>query len=336
MSEASTSERGDGLSIKQERSASEGAVHSLSMRWIRNTLCFIVTFLIVLPVQGQRIGIEARSPNSISIILPQVDDAWLRLQRRDGFGAWRTAAEPLFGLEEFSVPSGSEGLVMFRFERFMAPEPPYTIGVLGDSTASGVFFDGRLAAWSWIEELRLHAKFDTRIVSSAEPGLSTKNVLNSRRTRLELIGRLRPEFVLIQLGQLDFYTSDQEGKATTLIEYADNLRILVDVIRSWGGTPILVTPLPWRLFEPDGSPSNVLRDRSEVMLELGAELGLFVIDIHRSLGFHYRSVSGDELESLGAIDDFHLSEKGAKLAAVLVLNGLPKHLRDLLFDVTAN
>lgn len=329
-------EAGAGFSVKQERAASGGLVYRELLRWWGRGGVALLMFLIVLPVQGQRIGITAGSPNSISILLPQVDDAWLRLQRRDGFGAWRTAAEPLFGLGEFSVPSGSEGLVMFRFEQFMAPEPPYTIGVLGDSTAAGAYFDGQLAAWSWIEELRLHAQFDTRIVSSAEPGLSTKNVLNSRRTRLELLGRLRPEFVLIQLGQLDFYTQDQEGKATSLMEYADNLRILVDVIRSWGGAPILVTPLPWRLFEPDGSPSNILRDRSEVMLELGSELGLFVIDMHQSLGFHYRSVSGDELESLGAIDDFHLSEKGAKLAAVLVLNGLPKHLRDLLFDVTAN
>ena len=160
------------------------------------------------------------------------------------------------------------------------------------------------------------------------PGLSSKSFLGSfQELTLE---RTEPQVVLIQLGQIDEFTGSIEEKATTLDEYRDNLMQIILFVRAWGGTPILVSPLPSReRIEDEFVPYLV--ERSDVVRSLEHELGVYVVDLNRLVRDLYSRTNPADIEGLGHGDFYHLSVKGAEQVARIVLAALPIHLRDLLF-----
>jgi lysophospholipase L1-like esterase len=287
---------------------------------------------VVVPVEAQKIGIAAISRNDISIEIPVVQGAWTKLEKSPDLLSWSSHTDPLFDLTEFSIDPTESSVGFFRFTQYPEPSPPYTVAVVGDSTAAGVIHGAEIVSGGWAEGMRVHAGPDTRILNAGEPGLSSKSFLGDRRQLLNILIRTTPEFVFIQFGQIDEFSKSEELRSTTIEEYQENLSTIVELVREWNGIPILVTPLPWRRFNPDGSISSVLRNRSDAILEVAQKTGALAIDFHAILSSYYPTITSDELKSISAVDQYHFSEKGAEVGAGLLINALPQHIRALLFD----
>jgi lysophospholipase L1-like esterase len=287
---------------------------------------------VIVTVEAQRIGIAAISKNDISIELPETQGAWIKLEKSVDFLSWSTHTDPLFKLTEFSVNPTESSVGFFRFTQYPAPFPPYTVAVVGDSTAAGVIHGSEIISGGWAEGMRFYAGPDTRILNAGEPGLSSKSFLGDRRQLLNVLIRTTPEFVFIQFGQIDEFSKSEELRSTTREEYQENLSTIIELVREWNGIPILVTPLPWRRFNPDGSISSVLRNRSDAILEVAQKTGALAIDFHAILSSYYPTITSDELKSISAVDQYHFSVEGAELGAGLLIGALPQHIRTLLFD----
>jgi len=287
---------------------------------------------VIVPAEAQKIGIAAISRNDISIEIPLVQGAWTKLERSADLLSWSTHTDPLFELTEFRIDPTESNVGFFRFTQYPAPSPPYTVAVVGDSTAAGVIHGAEIVSGGWAEGMRFYAGPDTRILNAGEPGLSSKSFLGDRRQLLNILIRTTPEFVFIQFGQIDEFSKSEELRSTTIEEYQENLSTIVELVREWNGIPILVTPLPWRRFNPDGSISSVLRNRSDAILEVAQKTGALAIDFHAILSSYYPTITSDELKSISAVDQYHFSVKGAEVGAGLLIKALPQHIRTLLFD----
>ena len=281
--------------------------------------------------RAQDIELYPAADHRLTLKLSADTDQWFRIERSENLLDWRLEISPLFG--DSSVETWTEGMAQafFRAVPIPAIPPPYIVGVVGDSTASGVIHGEEVVSGGWAEGLRSHTHPDTRILNAGQPGLSSRSFLYGRKDRLALLQRTEPAFVLVQFGQIDEFSNPEESKFTHLEEYRDNLREIVRIIREWGGVPILVTPLPWRVFNKDGSLSSTLRDRSEIVLEVARAAGAFSIDLHQILALHYQSIDSAELRAMSAVDQYHLSEEGAIIGARLLVDALPIHLRTHLF-----
>jgi lysophospholipase L1-like esterase len=286
---------------------------------------------VMVPVEAQKIGIAAISRNDISIEIPKTRGAWTKLETSTDLLSWTTHADPLFEFTEFSIGPTDSSASFFRFIQYPAPLPPYTVAVVGDSTAAGVIHGAEIVSGGWAEGMRLFAGPDTRILNAGEPGLSSKSFLGDRRQLLNVLVRTTPEFVFIQFGQIDEFSKSEELRSTTIEKYKENLTIIVGLVREWNGIPILVTPLPWRRFNPDGSISSVLRNRSDAILEVAETTGALAIDFHAILSNYYPTITSEEIQSISAVDQYHFSVKGAEVGAGLLIEALPQHIRTLLF-----
>lgn len=286
--------------------------------------------IVILQIAAEEIAISGNSRNTLSIEIPVINGAWAKIEASCDLNSWNTYADPLFDLTEFKIDPIEKNSLFFRFVLYPAPQPPYTVAVIGDSTAAGVIHGEEIVSGGWAEGMRIYAGLDTRILNGGEPGLSSKSFLGDRRRRLDTLIRTEPEFVFIQFGQID-EISKSDLRMTTILDYKENLKTIVESVREWNGIPILVTPLPWRIFSPDGTTSAILRDRSDAVLSVAREVGTLVIDFHAILSTYYPSLTSEELSSLSAVDHYHFSVKGAEVGAGLLIEALPAHLRELLF-----
>lgn len=303
---------------------------NLLSTWI--CVLFAIHGFAIVTVKAQNIGIAALSRNEITIELPDTQGAWTKLERSIDLQSWTTQADPLFDLTEISIDTTENSRGFFRFTQYPAPSPPYTVAVVGDSTAAGVIHGAEVVSGGWAEGMRFYAGLDTRILNAGEAGLSSKSFLGDRRRLLNNLIRTTPEFVFIQFGQIDEFSKSEELRSTTIEEYQENLSTIVELVREWNGIPILVTPLPWRRFNPDGSISSVLRNRSDAVLEVAQKTGALAIDFHAILSSYYPTITSDELKSISAVDQYHFSEKGAEVGAGLLIAALPQHIGRLLFN----
>jgi lysophospholipase L1-like esterase len=139
------------------------------------------------------------------------------------------------------------------------------------------------------------------------------------------------DLVLIQFGHND----QKREHLAARTGYADNLRRMVAEVRSKGGVPLLCTSVERRHFV-EGSLDHTLGEYPAVVRELGAELGLDVLDLnhwtralYRELGeegskelfFHF--APGEHAHWAGGLEDnTHFHVQGARRIAVFVAEEL--------------
>lgn len=296
----------------------------------KDCLKSILTSLVILIASdliAQNGGITFDPENGIVIRPPQDSKEWFRVERTRDFDSWEVARDSVvwpigIGVERLGIE-----VEFYRFIPVAIPEPPYTIGIVGDSTAVGIQRFPLVGGWG--QGLSKFTQEEARMLMAGEPGLSTKSFFGSFRERM--LTTVLPAVVLVQLGQIDEFNGQPEIKSTTLDEYRENLSSIVSFIRGWGGIPILVSPLSARLFEDDGSITPYLSERSAAVSEVGEDTGAYVIDLNRLTSDLYSSGTQSDLVHWGHGDFYHLSVPGSVVVAKLVLNALPSHLRNLLF-----
>lgn len=294
---------------------------------LRNVIHIWLLVLVISSAQAQVGEIVLTVGEGPVIRPPESSEEWFRLERTTDFQTWEIGRDSVAWPTE--IASYREGIA-FEFYRFLPlsiPEPPYSIGMVGDSTAVGI--QRFPLARGWAQELSAFTQDETRFVMAGDPGLSTKSFFGSFRERM--LTTTTPIVVLVQLGQIDEFNGQPELKSTTIDEYRANLESIVSLIRGWNGTPILVSPLPARLFEEDGSLVPYLVERSVAVREVGDKVGAYVVDLHQLTSDLYINGSDIEVKNWGFGDDYHLSVAGAERVAKLVLSALPPHLKNQFF-----
>ncbi len=175
----------------------------------------------------------------------------------------------------------------------------------------------------WGEMIGIGFEDNVRIRNIAGLAVSTKSILTDDVFRKAFDEKF--DFVLIQLGHYDSLGPTYPASTEPFGSYKANLREIVDACKTAGTQPILITPMHRRRFYRDRL-SEELKPYAYAMRAVGREKKVPVVDLYSS--------SGDLMERIGEIGSADLfskegdadtfSEKGARIMAALVLEGLRK------------
>ncbi len=201
-----------------------------------------------------------------------------------------------------------------------------TIVVVGDSTVASYPAERKILGWGQV--LPEFLDMDVRCVNLARSGRSSKSFI--REGLWDKALARKPDVVLIQFGHNDC-PGKGERSTDPQSDYRDYLRKYIDDARKVGATPILVTPMTRRRFNPDGRIRTTLRPYAEAMIKVGAEKNVPVIDLHaKSVALFERlGDTGSADLNCSPKDRTHFSAKGARAMAKLVVDGLSKAVPDL-------
>ena len=295
----------------------------------------------LLPARSVDLSVIVSSPGEIRLRIPETPGEWLRIERSEDLIRWGIERDSASGPLDMPLHRPQAPLAFFRASPVEVPEGPYIVAVIGDSTAAGDFPERdppRVFGWAHSLPDYTEGPDTTILLTTAEPAISSRTFFTSPYRHVEVLTRVRPQMVLVQLGQIDEFTPLVELKATTLDQYRVNLGRIVDMLRGIDAAPVLVTLLPFREGGTWNNGNPVTDDeiarqlaRTRVVREVAAERGVWLVDLHRMLGDHFRSLSPEARDRLGAFDAHHLSLEGASFVADMALDALPPHFRETFF-----
>ena len=193
------------------------------------------------------------------------------------------------------------------------------VGLMGDSTVAEDKPDDATRGWGQCLGEFLD---DVEIFNKAVGGLSTKTCLLNGN--IDMLLTRKPSYVLIQFGHNDSHAKGNPESTDAATDYKENLRKIVDMTRTAGAIPVLVTPMHRRVFEGDGNVSQELKPYAEAMKEVAKEKGVFLVDLYTPSGtlFDRLGDAGSADLSCKVDDRTHFSEAGAREMARLVAEGL--------------
>lgn len=216
-----------------------------------------------------------------------------------------------------------------RFFRLVpwAEATPIRLVLVGDSTvADFITNNGWFSGWG--EGIHGYFKPEATVLNFASACLSTKNFLGSdARARMLAV---KPDVVLVQFGMVDAYGCGGDTSpllVTSLAEYRENLRGIVESIRDFNGLPILVTPPVWPVFNAEGKVHPGLTDHAAAVRQVAAQLQVHVVDLNQ-MSMDLFNRLGPEGSAFIPITpgDPHYTIKGAGVIAGLVVDALPASL----------
>ena len=163
----------------------------------------------------------------------------------------------------------------------MFPERKATIFLIGDSTMANKPTDDNPER-GWGQLFPEYFTSDIDIQNHAVNGRSTKSFIKEGRWDT-VMGRIQPgDFILIQFGHNDSKADDSNRTAPAHTLYKENLIRFVTDVRSKGATPVLITPVMRRKFDPSGKFIDQHGDYPGVVKEVAALMKVYWIDLHKS------------------------------------------------------
>lgn len=124
-------------------------------------------------------------------------------------------------------------------------------------------------------------KHSIHIENYAQNGRSTKSFIDEGR--LEPIEKRisKGDFLFVQFGHNDEKIQDPARYTTSFGTYQENLLKFINVARSKGAYPVLITPLYRRKFNEDGKTlvEGTHQDYPDAMIDLGKRENVPVIDL---------------------------------------------------------
>ncbi len=245
------------------------------------------------------------------------------LQESENLHLWGDVGELVSGRLSHRFDGAGTPRRYFRLIPEPTPPPPIRVVILGDSTVAGE------RGWGsgWGTGLFDYFKPSAQIVNLAWPNMNTRDLFASEPMAKMLA--IKPNFVLVEFGWID------SGGFTTLAEFGANLRSLVETIRGFNGTPILITQPDPRSFDANGKVIRILEDRAHVMKQVAAELKTHLIDLHQ---MSYDLVSRLGKDGIGFLafstsDLVHYSLEGGRVIAGMVVRSLPDNLGPYLTGI---
>jgi hypothetical protein len=281
---------------------------------------------------GQALSIIRKGETEISVEATAPSDSRYVLQASRNLHLWADIEDQVFGQSSHRVDTAGDTALFFRLTQGTDPAPPIRLVLLGDSTVAGENDWGS----GWGKGMHGYFKPEVQIINLAWPNTSTKVFLASEQMPKMLA--IKPDVVLLQYGWIDAGGCDGDLRcATSLQEFADNLKTIVAAIRGFDGTPILVTQPEPNVFDANGKlvPNVALRERSVVMKSVAAELQTHLIDLNQMTADLLNALgkSGSDYISASPADRVHYSLAGAKVISGLIVNALPDNLGTYLVGI---
>lgn len=221
----------------------------------------------------------------------------------------------------------------FRLRAWATEDAPITLVMIGDSTVAD-FASNWEMFYGWGSGIYGYLKPNVRVVNLSVPFQSSKTFPGS--TQKDSLVTIKPDFVLVQFGLVDDY--NLEHTKTTIPEYETNLKAIVQMIRDFRGTPVLVTPPVVGVFDDTGKVIPWMEERCAVVRRLSTELQTYLIDLHQLSKDLFNELGPVETARItwSADDPAHFKEAGAKVIARLVVDAFPAILRSQVLEGSEN
>lgn len=272
--------------------------------------------LSIIRMGGSKVRVEAEVPADTRYVLQVSDDLKIWTDINDQLRGWVSS--------KFDLADTKERF--FRLIPWTPPPPPITLVLLGDSTV----MDG----CGWGQGLPGYFTPAVTVVNLAWPALSTSGFLASEQLTKMLA--IKPDFVLVQFGLVaePACVGDPHHCPTPLQVFAANLKVIVETIRDFNGTPIVVTPPGRRLFDDAGRVIHLLGDCCGVASTVAAEFQIHLLDLNQSCRDLYNELGADGSAYITWSDRVHFTPEGANVIGGLVAKALPNALRPYLAKTT--
>lgn len=196
----------------------------------------------------------------------------------------------------------------------------------------------------------LFVKREIQIENHAMNGRSTKSFMDEARLAAIEARIGKGDFLFIQFGHNDEKRQDPSRYTEPYSSFKANLAAYVDVARSHGAYPVLITPLERRCFQEDGTlGTGEHTDYVKGMKQTAEELKVALVDLHArsrkvlaeagpevSKKFYMHLEPGRyESHPEGLVDNTHLQYAGAVTYGKCIAEGLRELggiYRDLLIE----
>lgn len=214
-----------------------------------------------------------------------------------------------------------------------AAETP-TAYITGDSTVQ-TYADAYAPQAGWGQMLGSFLDDDVVVDNHAIGGRSSKNFISQGRLDT-VLRQIRPgDTLYVQFGHND-NTYGVDDRYAAPADYRNYLRTYVEGARQRGATPILITPVSRRDFDPATGAFNVsFPEYVEQATALAEETGTPLVDLAASSRAYLDEIGPEEAKSVflwvpagvypnrpdGTQDDTHFQEYGAIQMARLVAEG---------------
>ena len=177
-----------------------------------------------------------------------------------------------------------------------------------------------------------------RFSNHASEGRSTKSFREEGKWQA-VLNELQPgDYVFIQFGHNDQKDYKPRLYTKPFTTFADNLRRYVEETREKQATPILVTSINRRKFGKSGRLKNTFGAYPLATRKVADELNVPLVDLQAMTEELFNNLGPERTKELfmwlkpgefsnypeGVQDDTHLTEKGAKTAAELVVQSLQR------------
>ena len=204
-------------------------------------------------------------------------------------------------------------------------ETPVRIVLVGDSTVA--------EESGWGPGFRRLAKDGVDVLDMAANGRSSKSVIDEGLWSKALAARGR--YYLIQFGHNDEPGKGPERETDPKTTYRAFMARYVDESRAIGATPILVTSLVRRIYNPDGTIKTTQTPYVEAVRALAAEKRVPLVDLHATSLADAENAGDDVWADLsprddkGGVDRTHLNAKGSDVVGRMVAEGLRQSFPEL-------
>jgi lysophospholipase L1-like esterase len=217
----------------------------------------------------------------------------------------------------------------------LAAEGKITVFIAGDSTASN-YDAARAPRTGWGQVLQTFFTGNVVVRNEAVSGRSSKSFITEGYLRNMTLLFQPGDYLLIQFGHNDEKKGDEARYTEPFTTFKVYLTQYIAATRKAGATPVLLTPVNRRSFNADGSLKLTHGDYPQVMIDLGRELNVPVIDVTAKSKLLFEQMGPEGTKRLflylqpgenpnypqGVADDTHLQLNGAMEVARMVMAGI--------------
>lgn len=285
---------------------------------VRLLNCLFSLFLVT-GSAAQSLTIQWNGTNKVSIQAAAPANVGFRLQASGDGENWQDVSDQAASSLSYSVEPAESRAQFFRLRTFSIQDTSVTVILVGDSTVAD-FASNNSEFYGWGQGMYDHLKPNVQLFNFGTPAQSSLSFLGSiQEQNMTLV---QPDFVLVQFGMMD--TWEQDGLYTSLSDYETNLGKIVQIIREFHGTPILVTP-PTPAYFNGTSVVPYLQDRAAVVRRVSLELQTYLIDLNRFTAEFFNRLGPAESARIfwSDTDRTHFSQAGSEAIAGLVVNAFP-------------
>ena len=213
--------------------------------------------------------------------------------------------------------------------------PRVSVFLAGDSTMAPKLAERRPET-GWGE--LLSGRLDTSLVivrNHAVNGRSTRSFIAEGRWRALTDSVHAGDYVFIQFGHND-ESPDKGDRYSPPADFRRNLERMVDDVRARTATPVLLTPVVRRRFDPAGALLETHGEYPGIVRAVAAERGVTLIDAERETRGLVQRLGPDSSRALylhldrganpnfpqGIADDTHFSAHGASEVVAIVVRAI--------------